>query len=181
MPSIFSFLLLTILVAVGRSAPHDQGPKNRASQPEIVHVSLSRLDQWADCVEHLTGKPLLLANLQIADFSCPSSQQDLTRELEGKAVLVPGEKWNLVIGKNSPNFPPLATPPEFSWKGREAVTLSVKSWAALDGSRRPSPSELDELSTAALPAMRPSLGVEPPIAKKTADGSPAKAVAEIQP
>ena len=177
MRSIFSFLLVTILVAVDRSAPHDRGAKNRASGPEIAHVSLSKLDQWADCVEHLTGKPLLVANLQSADFSCPSSQQGLARELEGKAVLVPGEKWDLLIGENSPNSPPLATPPEF-WKGVK-VTLSIESWKALDGSRRPSPSELDQLSTAALGAMRPSLGVEAPIAKKTADGSPAKAIAEI--
>jgi len=133
------------------------------------------LDQWTECVRQLTGKPLLLANFQPAgNLSCPSSKDEIRKQLEGKAVLVPGDKWDLLIGKN---LSPGGTPPEF-WKS-VTVKLKVKPWEAVKGSRPASLSELEELSTAALRAVRPSLGVEPPIAKRSDVGQPHDAIAII--
>jgi hypothetical protein len=173
---IASSALLTVALIVCNPTRHGYWHSSQTvSRTDIVHVSLSTLDQWAECVRHLTGKPLLLANVQFAGIlSCPASQQDLKTQIEGKAVLVPGDKWDLLIGKN---FPGVDTPPEF-WKS-VTVKLSVKSWEPLKGSRQASASELRELSTAALQAIRPSLGVEPPIADKVDAHQPAEAVAKI--
>lgn len=152
-----------------------QASSDGGKQPAIVHVSFSTLDQWTQCVRDLTGKPLLLAEfLPSSDLPCPSSPADFNKQIEGKGVLVVGDKWDLLIGKN---FIPLHTPAEF-WKG-VTVKFSVKPWEVIEGSRQPSPSELEQISSAALKTVRPSLGVEPPVAKKTEDGHQADSTARI--
>lgn len=157
-----SMVLIVLFFLVGCVTAQEQTSSVDRKQSRIVHVSFSLLDQWTECVRDLTGKPLLLAVFNpAANLSCPATQVDFNKQLEGKAVLVVGDKWDLIIGKP---FVPLPTPAEF-WK-RLSVKFAVKPWQALEGSRQPSPSELEQLSSAALKAVRPSLGVEPPVAMK---------------
>jgi hypothetical protein len=166
---------LTAVLILGSLTAY-QDPRSRsADRPEIAHVSFSKLDQWGECVRRLTGKSLLLADFQPStNLPCPLSQDELGKQIEGKAVLVLGDKWDLLIGKGSPAA---VTRPE-SWKG-VSVNLSIKPWEPGKGSRRPSDSELAELSIEALRVVRSSLGVEPPVAKRVEAGRPVDAIARI--
>jgi hypothetical protein len=168
-------MLVAALILGSCLKAQDQSSSDGRKQSRIFHVSFSTFDQWTQCVRDLTGKPLLLARFRpTSDLSCPSSSADFNKQIEGKGVLVVGDKWDLLIGEN---IIPLDTPAEF-WKSL-TVKLNVKPWEVIEGSRQPSPSELEQLSSAALKTVRPSLGVEPPVARTTKDGHQAETAASI--
>src|SRR5579864_1495589 len=142
-----------------------------AAQSAIIHEAYSHRDQWAQCVKGLSGKPLLLVEWNWrSQLACPTSTTELEAQLAGKAVLVPGDKWDLLFGKNF--MPPLGgTPPEY-WR-RTAVTVNIKNWPRESGSRPATDSELKELGAKALELLRPSLTVMTPVApNKTASATP---------
>ena len=158
-----SSTLLTATLILGNCLGAQERPSSAEREPSrILHVSFSALDQWTQCIHDVTGKFLLLARFQSSSgLSCPSSSADFSKRMNDKSVLIPGDQWDLIIGKG---VTPLDTPGEF-WKN-VAVKVTVKPWNAIQGSRQPSPSELEQLSSAALKAIRPSLGVEPPVTMK---------------
>jgi hypothetical protein len=169
-------LLITILTPVSCIQAQQFRSSEGSKQPQIVHVSFSRLDQWTQCVRELTGKPLLLAQFNpSADLSCPSGLDEVNRQIEGNGSLVPGDGWDLLIGKG---ITPSATPADF-WKD-VTVSLSAKAWEPQKGSRQPSAAELEQLSSAALRAVRPSLGVVPPVAAQADAGHATGANAKIK-
>ena len=170
-----SIVLVAALILGSCLKAQDQSSSDGRKQSHIFHVSFSTFDQWTQCVRDLTSKPLLLARFgPYSDLSCPSSSADFNNQIQGKGVLVVGDKWDMLIGKN---IIPLDTPAEF-WKSL-TVKLNTKPWEVIEGSRQPSPSELEQLSSAALKAVRPSLGVEPPVAKKIEDRHQADTTARI--
>jgi hypothetical protein len=148
-----SLLLLCTLASSGTAAPS-----------AIIHESYSHRDQWAQCVKALSSKPLLFVEWNWrSQLACPTSMTELEAELTGKGVLVPGDKWDLLFGKNF--MPPLGgTPPEY-WR-RTTVTVNIKNWVQGSGSRQATGSELKELGAKALEMLRPSLTVMTPVAPK---------------
>ena len=75
-------------------------PQNAKS--EIIHFSFGPLDQWFQCVRNITGKPFVFAFGGWNFLPCPDSLEQMNSELKGKAKLVPGERWDFLLGKPSP-------------------------------------------------------------------------------
>jgi hypothetical protein len=139
------------------------------AQAQIIHESYSPIDQWAQCISRVTGKPLLLTGWRVGHpVECPGTPRDLESRLGDNRVLISGEKWDILFGKNYSG--PGETPPEF-WRS-VAVTFAFRPWPAnISGSRQPSEAELKELGAKALQVVRPSLPVAEPIAPKREPGT----------
>jgi hypothetical protein len=139
-----------------------------SAEAQIIHQSYDAQDQWVQCIRNLTGKPLVVPFSGAGFLGCPSSLAVLNAELKGRGVLVPGEKWDLLLWKHY--MAPDETPPEF-WRN-VVVNVKVSSWTLeLKESRRPTEAELKELSEKALQVIRPSLPVNEPYAPKREPGS----------
>jgi hypothetical protein len=139
------------------------------AQGQIIHESYSPEDQWEECIRHVTGKPLLLTAWRVGQpFECPSSLGDLKLKLGDNRVLISGEKWDLLFGKNY--LVPGETPPEF-WRS-VFVKIGFRSWEQeIPGSRHPTDAELQVLGEKALKVIRSSIRVVAPIAPKREPGT----------
>jgi hypothetical protein len=139
-----------------------------SAEAQIIHQSYDAQDQWVQCIRNLTGKPMVV-NFRLAVFlGCPNSLAELNVELKDRGVLVPGEKWDLLLGKHY--MAPGETPPEF-WRN-VVVNVKVGPWILeLKDSRRPTEAELKELGEKALHVIRPSLPGYEPYAPKREPGS----------
>jgi hypothetical protein len=139
-----------------------------SAKAQIIHQSYDAMDQWEQCIRNLTGKPLVVHFGGAGFLGCPTSLSELNAELKDNAVLVPGEKWDLLLGKGY--LTPGETPPEF-WRN-VVVNVKIAPWTlALKESRRPTEAELKELGEKALRVVRPSLPVYVPYAPKREPGS----------
>ncbi len=158
-------LVLSIATSVPaclQAAPQDNVPTS------IIHVSFSPIDQWAQCVSRITGKSLILSLGAYRSLECPRSRAELNTGLRDKAVLVSGDRWDLLIGKGY--LYPGKTRPEF-WRN-VTVKIDFRPWGrGISGSRQPTPVELKELGEKALEVIRPSLPVVEPIAPKREPGT----------
>ena len=141
-------------------------PQNAKS--EIIHFSFGPLDQWFQCVRNITGKPFVFAFGGWNFLPCPDSLEQMNSELKGKAKLVPGERWDFLLGKTFAS--PGDIPAEF-WQDAD-VRVTSRPWdVQIPGSRHPTEQELDQLRVAALQVIRPFLPVVQPIAPETKAGT----------
>ncbi len=120
-----SSTLLTATLILGNCLGAQERPSSAEREPSrILHVSFSALDQWTQCIHDVTGKFLLLARFQSSSgLSCPSSSADFSKRMNDKSVLIPGDQWDLIIGKG---VTPLDTPAEF------APTLPIRTGTAIE-------------------------------------------------
>lgn len=139
-----------------------------SAEAQIIHQSYDAVDQWEQCIRNLTGKPLVVHFAGAGFLGCPTSLSELNAELKDRGVLVPGEKWDLLLGKHY--MVPGDTPLEF-WRN-VVVNVKVGPWTLeLKESRRPTEAELKELGEKALRVVRSSLPVYDPYAPKREPGS----------
>src|SRR5258706_7310050 len=96
------------IIGMGLSSLCNSAP----AQAQIIHISYSPVDQWAQCVTNLLGKPVVL-HLPDYRFACPQNVDDLNAQLKDKAILVQGKKWDLLLSTR--NLMDIETPPEF-WR-----------------------------------------------------------------
>jgi hypothetical protein len=160
--------VLKSLVIVSLSLAAHLIAGSSSAEAQIIHQSYDAMDQWEQCIRNLTGKPLVVHFGGMGFLGCPSSLSELNAELKDRGVLVPGEKWDLLLGKH--HMVPGETAPEF-WRN-VVVNVKVGPWTLeLKESRRPTEAELKELGEKALRVVRSSLPVYEPYAPKREPGS----------